>query len=727
MARISFDLGTAREFPEFKIYHRAATNLPWLALRMFANYDQNGGPDGNARVTDPRPGALLRSMSRVLIPGIGEAVFYLHAGLISGRQFQTGDDWDLFGHQIRIDTLPDGGDASSADAYRTVWWGICTRQTDHVDGAAVTDYGGSDDTFSSAGSNYYPMLRRTYYCLDLSYQLTKRYIDRHFYDPGEGAAFQCSTPPAGFNVGVDPSSLAANRSSGVEFQVADGVAVPCHIFPGAYNADVWTDREVLQNILGMHQGSTGASDQPLSVTAAAGLLASVSAWPVPQGTTVHQLLAAICARQRGLGAAFIDWDDTQLTATSEAFVKVVPQLAETLVVQPISDSASTSTTTITGATTAGTTQDIVIAGDHRLDDESFSVGDASELRYDEVETIGERIQVLVSIGKPDESLEQGWTLVEETAWEAASSDAKDRQTFDAIYRRFQLPANWNCTTAGAVADTTPLLRCDYRTRADGTIEAPAANSTSEARDTNPGDIRLQSFLPCPLSIDPATGLETDQSRNSGLHSWRVWERTASNAVETYDLPANSYTARFGLTDIELAPSSEEGGTRASADFWESLIWTVGIELPHRVRMHTLRDGLAGQPKSKVLKRVPDANLWLGHREAIIDIDTGSTPRRVQALSPLIYRDDRKQLQLVHALAVEWYTKERRPATWTLRHCCGLLPEFTDSQGTQEYAQLGQVITTLTYAGEAVSLNTVVSGIVYNDGRTTWQTDWANLS
>ncbi len=92
------------------------------------------------------------------------------------------------------------------------------------------------------------------------------------------------------------------------------------------------------------------------------------------------------------------------------------------------------------------------------------------------------------------------------------------------------------------------------------------------------------------------------------------------------------------------------------------------------------------------------------------------------------RDDRDSLAQLHALAWAWYGAERRTATFQLRDC-GLLPSFVQQDTTAvTYPQLGDLIGTLTAGGTAWTLNTPVTGVIFDaqDNTTTWLTDWSDL-
>jgi hypothetical protein len=170
--------------------------------------------------------------------------------------------------------------------------------------------------------------------------------------------------------------------------------------------------------------------------------------------------------------------------------------------------------------------------------------------------------------------------------------------------------------------------------------------------------------------------------------------------------------------------------------------TVGLRLAHRVRM--ANGDVAGRRKLSIEHN--DLHLWLAHPGAIWDVDSANRASAAPvgspglrnaaggtANAPGILRDDRSALAQLHALACSWYLDERRTASWAL-NACGFLPSFqvADSNGdpgsSVTYPTIGQLVTTITAAGQIHTVNTPITSVHYDRERdqTTWTTDWGQL-
>lgn len=719
MSRILFDAATAKQYPRFRVYVRKQHGAAWESRRMLSQFAIGDSPE--RYVTDSQPGCRVEHLSRVLMPGIGQAIIEVRFGTINGRRILPDANWKLNGWQLRVDALIDGGDEDGDSDWRTVWWGVVQRTMDSEAPAAITASvaaNGAEAPRRDASS----MVRR-FIAYDPTWSLAQRFYDRHWFEAGtiSSGAVRRVAGPASFNVGPDGT---ASGNRGAQEAIA-GTGAYGHTVHGAVNAVPWTDRNVVDTILAL------AGDQvpiPLTVDDDQGLLATASAWHVPHGTTYHGVLSMVLDRSRGLGCAFFDWDGERVDAATAGVLRIYPQTIDDVVAPAIvgPHQGTHVASTMPGARTAGTTQTIILTGDHRVTRQEFSIGDDDELLFDRVETVGDPIQVVVTIGANDGSMEAGWASSLEDEYDAASTDERGQIRYQSVLRTLRINGDWNLATGTAAADATPTLRCDYRCDDSGSIVTPTSTDATKV-DTGVDSLRILGFLPIPAGVDAATGAAISGQPAAGSPRLRIYQRSGPNAVANWSPVASPQVLHQAIHFSDTGDPS----SRPISSTWESLLITCGIELPHHVSMATDRIG-GPRPAKRVQQiRMPSCKLCLGHRGAIVGIDSGTTPKRIGESAPIVYRDDRAAMARRHALACAWYLVPRRNLQYVVRMTCALLPSFSDSNGSQAHARLGHVIERCIYAGKADAdpetlCRTVVSRISYDSGATTVVCDWSDL-
>ncbi len=276
-------------------------------------------------------------------------------------------------------------------------------------------------------------------------------------------------------------------------------------------------------------------------------------------------------------------------------------------------------------------------------------------------------------------------------------------------------------------------------------------------DTAPDVVNVMHDLPLYVGYDyagatPARYDGGDDSLAPARRQPLFLLKRSSDRYQRLDMSPHDCSPRMFEYGIELSRSDDTSfGTRyfsgvASATGGvydkESLVFTVCLQMPYRVRMAS--SAVVNPTRRKQLFH-RGLHLWLAHPSAIWDTsettitaNAGSAGKRAAGAGsgsvPGILRDDRDKLAREHALASSWYLTERRTATWQLK-ACGFEPGFFTEDETGEpndfitYPTIGQLLTIMTAAGQEFTINTPITKVHFTNranGVTTWITDWSDL-
>jgi hypothetical protein len=695
---IEFLLSDAIDFPRFRVATRTGYGEEWIDRRMLDRYPIANELRGGRRPDLPwfqdarhRPGCIVRHVSRVLLPAVGTAKIDVPYGEIDGVSYTLDDaEWKWLHHQIRIDAIDDFGD------WKTVFWGIVQVQED-VEPPAW-DENAVSTRIGNAGI-------RSYHCTDLTHDLARVVYDRHYYQAESGGPMALSYGAVSFNRG-EGAAITPNRGQAVS---EDGL-VP-HAGPGNYTADYWTDQDVIRLMFGIAE--LNGVDQPWQLDDPGTLMVGRTMLDVDDARPVRSILESVCDRSRGVGCAFMAWDPDVVGTNTTALIRVLPQLEEDIVLGPH---------TYFGAVEVGTAQTIILTGDHRMDDGAFRLGDSQELMADEVVTLGERIQVGVTL-KVGGGLSAAWTSAAESAFDAivATNDYERAASheFDAVDRVLRLEDG-----IGRSVDRLGV-RYDYRVDDNGNIQFPATDPTLA---TSPALLEFLPYYPCSQTADPATGTGGNGSALAGIAPLPLLI-VDEYAANKYWLP-NDITAQVQGPTMAFRFAGDLPLFRIGKFRFGNIRATVGVLLPHRIRRRSVRVKQPGESAIRIRRRqtifVRDAHLWLGHPGTIIGADEAD-PVVIEGSVPIVYRDDRGSLNARHALASAWYLVERRQMTIGYRRTCALLPTFRDIHGERDHPQLGHLIAKAHIGGAEKTIRCIVSAIEYRDGDTKVTTDWKGLS
>lgn len=706
-------------------------------------------------------GMILRNYTRALLPQLGTCELLFRYGLFAGDKMaghsadsaaraKQGTPWDAAVDSLTIPDLTDKEirvqaalpvAAPGTPAWKTVWWGTCEYQSDTGWPAAEMPCG-----------------ERIYTCVDAFHRTKRWQMDRHhYYTSGYGYP-NCISHP-GFNSALKGTSVKAGNkeSSGTTSTTTGGVPAKCFTFEGAGN--LWTDQEAMENALAM----TRPTGQPLwKLTGATDLFNDTAAWPVDDSSSVFDFVARLGSRTRGRGALYPTWDDDTgsptgpLTCRLKAFAQIFDTITYT-------DPTTGTPTTIMGASARTTSKFVDLIGDHRCVDSALQFNDAQQYRVGYLVSESEQIQVLATVGSVDSTIEKGWKDTEAAAMAALAVNKRCDERWEPVFQLFRLPRSFFGSVGNG--DGASQERADYRCLDNGSVVAGSGQG-----DTSLAVIEVMNDLPLfegyaydstpPARADGQTAITFAGQPNR--REPMVFVRIAKNRFLKMDDPLlgnpGGVSVQIKADGIKVTAGSDAAsGYRYFGDStlssnslsavykWDKLVFTVGLRLPHRIRMAT------GDPNSprKLVIRHRDLHLWMAPQSAIWDLDTttrtsqGSNARRDAASggNPSgALRDDRAALAKLHALAVAWYgptedllgngifDTRRRGCTWGLR-CCGDIPSSTDYDGGGViYPDCGQVIQTISANGQAYLAYTPVSSFAYDNtnGITTWTTDWCDL-
>lgn len=702
-------------------------NARWPLIRILSA--DTFGADGSgpwtevtywqANATGADVGVYLESCSRQVLPGIGDAEITMQYGRIDGVDVAP---VSLLGKHIRIQAaeLPD--DETQDPMWRTIWLGRCRWQDDQMDAAASSPRG-----------------TRTYRCADLLYSYLSEYpMDRHAHYALSGLA--AGHPGYNYDKRYPGLAMGNRDASNGTIPGPDSTLIKTFGLDDAPNGKLrttWTEAESVENIMSLGRS---AGDPIFDLDDPCGLLSAVTPIPVQDTSKAWAILTKVLDRRRGKGLAFLDWEDDSATPTGAIDVKlrVRPQLYNNIVYKY----AGVDQTIVGGGSAAEYFTALDLEGDQTV--ESFSSHDTEDASVDELCTEGEQIEVAVTASGSDTTLVPRWSSASETAFLAADIDIKSQDVYRPVFQRFGLSRVPDLQFRNG--DGAGHQQIDWWTNGDGAIYYPSPSATA------PDSIEIMDDIPLYEGYDysgadpvPSSGGVPD-----GLPERRkplVMMRVASGRF----LRANQYID--GGAQVSIGPDAI--WVEFSGEPWErncrdvisgvdenSVTITMGLRLPQRVRLYS---AVSGTARRRLVLRIPDCHLWIGHAGAIWDLDgtdvtdQGAAPKRIggtfysvesATTAGKILRDDRAKLARIHWLAWEWYRSDstRKSADWTVRRC-GLLRSWKDLSGSDILnPKLGQIVTTIRASGADQSMYTPISRIDYNNREciTRCQTDWVEF-
>lgn len=459
-------------------------------------------------------GVELEYYKREAFPNIGTAIFHYVYGKIGGVVTAAPPVLDY--NEVRLQLY----DTINAK-WVTVFWGQVIQS----------------ERVGSPGSATPQGIMR-YHVVDGFARALKWVLNHCGYDSGFGAGTPPRTHYTGATGNYGPyrgnpgynymlasdGPLLGNKSPTAQYTI-DGNNVNCHIYQGAMvvvatnpayqTLTKWQEIDMINHAC----ASVKPVGEPLFILPAAATPANhgyyvATPQPVYSNETVHDFVMRVTNRQRGNGVVWVDWVDNGDGSLSVALAYCPINIGD--ITYAIPGSGGTMST-IEGANTTSQVylfdgdNKLVLTGDHRNVDDDFALSDASAHLVDMVETLGEQIEVAVTLcandglGTTDDmastvgfysdnpsSLQPRWSKQDVTNFVALTWDKRVAPYWDFIYQSFGLPRDWGGTAGDGLGTPTNQVRVDYRCLASGEIYAPLDTDTS---DTPPFQVELLGYLP----------------------------------------------------------------------------------------------------------------------------------------------------------------------------------------------------------------------------------------
>lgn len=709
---ITISPGAVRRWPVFQIYYRSGTS--WVPLKTMG---KNPTEIPNSGTVLPPVGMYLNFFSRKAVPSYGEASFETPVGHINGINVNfdqvNGEITapDLKGKEICILAAPD-----LDTPMQVKWWGFCDYQKDNITPSGSPNAVG----------------KRIYQCVDYLYYVTKRSrLEFHGYINGVTKYDRCPGIPV-FNGrrGRDdlkqgnkgPTSDADKEvlNTALGYTASQTHKLTRFTYDGL--GDFWTDTEVVDYAI--HTGQRNGHVYPVAIEDIAG---SMSKWvnvhrPV-EGQMAWTFIGKILKFTRGGGVSFFNFD-----TDSDGF-PINPRVT----INPIhpddvsySLPSSGSGDTDDGSNTAGTSITVDLTGDNRSVDTFFALGGMEDFRYDRVEVVGEKIQVMCTLAIGDNSLSKLWTDAEQADFDSAAPTGPLKQ--DHVYRSFGVPRDWDGVTGDGNGTGAPSGGEDdgvfFYCNDDGDILQ--ADDLLNRGLVSPSTIRFMSDIPLHSNIDPTTGNEILGTNAGPAQRGRmvIFLRTGDDTFAPQGVQLMIKSDGFWAGTRKY----DDIGLRQFQSTWQQLVTICCIELPYRVfaARGESRD-IADRTKRMAIQ---GRHLWIGAKGSIWKFDNTGAPVRFASTTKI--RDDRDVIMRLASLAEQWYTTDHRAGKWALNDF-GFFDDFDaiDSDGngvTIDFPELGQLVTKMNAASIEHTLNAPITSVTYDNraGTTYWIADWGEL-
>jgi hypothetical protein len=346
------------------------------------------------------------------------------------------------------------------------------------------------------------------------------------------------------------------------------------------------------------------------------------------------------------------------------------------------------------------------------------------IRVDRVVVQGARIRSMFSLSPLHGTLEEGWTLGEEEAYEAAANadDAMENDLeratdkYERVFSFFRVPRDWNWKTGeNAENNANPAFDKDGKINAAETgaywngskafdrtllLEKPAAIDNTEPEYMDP-----VAFVQVPRPVD-----------DDGYAQDPLWAQADSIGAMT---PAyDPYQLRMVDREMAVALRCSHANHRLAKGRWASDASSTKIapqidpsnihvcvccRLDSRILVEAnIRKLDPGNDTVKTkLIEIMDAELWYITPGTAYEVSGG----RLKTHAGGIERDDRDRLEAVAAFAKAWYGQERASVTLSLQKIYPGLRVGTyveDASSSTQRNDVGTVVTMRSWDFQAMT-------------------------
>jgi hypothetical protein len=567
----------------------------------------------------------------------------------------------LVGKWVRVLIEESGGSITVGSLdYNPLWHGI-------IDAERLNDQGGG------LGS-------QEWMCSGLEADLARRCVMDGWIEVTKGdgtklAGHYNRAPP--FN---DPRGYSG--ASTATYSLDGGPAIK---LPALGGADL-TAKELLQNVLSTHADwwdpATNTWTTMVTWSLTAGTLLDYKAPTIePQGQTVLDILNFCANPRRGL-----TWRKTVSGTTCTITILSTAAVA----IGSLAAATDTSTPDLTSiwSSDVSLTEDQSATFD-RIDIAGGKVWTGLSMAYDPANGTAQR-----------QSLIQGWTAGEETAWSAGTGTINDK-----VWRTFTVNPKWDGRTYADDAKGMPngfsLTGSDYTGTRTFTALSTAGIPTALVDATT--------ALPC------GEGFTNDLTgpRQDALAFWKakgssVWVDLQSSpdvgrqiSVDGPPISVSVGSAHHSTTDLD---KSQQLQNKMNLETSGVLVVTVGVIEANPLRVSWTRSSGSwprGIPRT-LLVSMPTCEYW----QVIGSTVTGVSGGSLTTTANLVMRNDLPKMQAALEFCRAYYAEPARALSWTDR-------------GSIEYAYgsgapaPGALVTTATLGTGATTINAIIT-------RRTWR-------
>lgn len=393
-----------------------------------------------------------------------------------------------------------------------------------------------------------------------------------------------------------------------------------------------------------------------------------------------------------------------------------------------------------------------------IPDGGLLIGDNANRQYSTVVVLGAPIISTFTVSYIDETLVEGWTETEETAYKDAASETegygnlslhqkkaindKMRVENDAlrrVYMRHRIPDDFGWvvgTSEGLTSGTYQVVpSCD----AIGNVNIDPGTPPDQVNRLK----RLLPFLPLSAGLDystsPPTVVDGDGPSEfmspiiqlairNFLHrsvdtmggvddnlpavNIKIWDQgmgfdlvraDANHMSHDWAWTNPYYSQHSKIWDMaEVEPTLWAPAPGTSADY-RSLVATVAAETDERPRVVVNAARWTPDNDTTLILEFPDIQFWHAATDTIVGLDAAGKPLRVHAENRIL-RDDTRQLQAIAALVQDWYSTLRRTIRLTWR--------------TYDYFEVGTLLLAVSSSAGVRQFNTVITRVAWNFGAVT---------
>lgn len=636
---------TITDVPALRVSTRSAWTDSWLEL----DYAQP------LRVTN------------VAAPGISSAVIQYDYGSVKredATSFANVNPLDLKGFFVKIEAVTDPGGSETVEA---LFYGYVPAETIRPD----SSYGDTDQASGVYFAEAY----------GLEYLLDNRKIYGAATDAGTSGAFASIRHTPVFNEQTDRGLSSAGNRSTSQLTIGSGATErTAYVFSN--DGEFWTGTDIAEYVLEWFGAGPSSGDMPHIELG--GQFSLLAYWqPVRmdlEGLTVREALNRVIDRRRGVGWCIRVIEDPEGT-----------DVVDVHVFSTIGTSVTEDTITI-----AANTEIFSLTLDDNIRIQNVSLKIEQHSKYGWVYVRGAPLTSVFTLSMTIH-LEEGWSAAEQTAYDAATDEARSTDKYRHVYTRFVVPddydflANVNPTVEldGTVdtLDVAPMRVWGRKLLRQLPLVKPATRDGGALIESEFREPFAVMKHPAPAgAVDPQY-LMIDRLEAIGLPSANV--RMLDHGLGVEILPPFNHA--FALNNF-----SGDSQNLPAVDY-TTLEVTVAMETDEHLRYVSQIAG-SSEPDRILYIDIPDAQLWIIKDGTITDIaNDGSL---IEQSGNAVLRTDVARLKSIAALAKAWYSVQRGVLSY-------------DYEGVLTSFPVGGYIGTVLAGGYVEDVESPITAVSYN--------------